>query len=70
MATRIQTETTTRTRDQHPTTDTATDGDGDRTADNSVSSNDSWTSRCGAPATYDPASHASMGQFDTTADEH
>jgi len=29
----------------------------------------SWTEHCGAPMTFDPTSHAAMGQFETAAEE-
>lgn len=40
----------------------------DRPTDFSTAS--SWTERCGAQYLFDPSSSATMGQFDTTADEY
>jgi hypothetical protein len=70
MATQIQTDATTHSDEQPRTTDIATDDE--RAAGGRSTSPDgsSWTDRCGAPATFDPSSHASMGQFDTTAEQH
>ncbi|ACV48749.1 MULTISPECIES: hypothetical protein [Halomicrobium] len=71
MATRIQTDTTTRTDEQHATTDPASEGSYTRPSDRTPESTatESWTERCGAPRTFDPTNHAEMGQFDTTADQ-
>jgi len=71
MATRIQTDTTTRTDEQHATTDSASEDSYTRPSDHAAGSRagESWTERCGAPRTFDPTNHAEMGQFDTTADQ-
>jgi hypothetical protein len=70
MATQIQTDATNHSDEQPLTTDIATDDDRPTGHASAPPTGGSWTDRCGAPATFDPTSHASMGQFDTTADQH
>jgi len=64
MSTRTHTDATAATTSNNTATTATTESS---TPDSARS--ESWTEQCGGPMTFDPTSTATMGQFDTTADD-